>query len=59
MLYEVITKEIVYSEYALLALVGLGLSATISAPFLYTQIFFLVMGFSYNVKPIRLKDKAS
>jgi 4-hydroxybenzoate polyprenyltransferase len=48
----------VYLEYILLALAGLALSFTISIDFLLTEVFFLVMGFMYNVRPFRTKDKA-
>ena len=48
----------VYLEYALLALAGLSLSMLISWQFLVTEVCFLVMGFMYNVKPLRTKEKA-
>ena len=48
---------IVYTEYALLAISGLGLSYLVSCRFLFTELFFLLMGFIYNVKPFRTKDK--
>jgi 4-hydroxybenzoate polyprenyltransferase len=48
----------IYIEYALLALGGLALSYSISTQFLLTQAFFLFMGFMYNVRPFRTKDKA-
>lgn len=48
----------VYLEYTLLAIAGLGLSYTLSATYLFTELFFLLMGFSYNVRPLRTKDKA-
>jgi decaprenyl-phosphate phosphoribosyltransferase len=48
---------IVYTEYALVAISGLTVSSLISVPFLLTEVFFLLMGFLYNVKPFRSKDK--
>ena len=49
--------RIVYAEYVLLALVGLSLSYFISLRFFLVELLLLVMGFMYNVKPIRTKDK--
>ena len=49
--------SIVYTEYALLAIAGLLLSYLVSFRFLVTEFFFLFMGFIYNVKPFRTKDK--
>jgi 4-hydroxybenzoate polyprenyltransferase len=48
----------VYLEYALLAIAGLAISYFISIEFLLTEVFFLFMGFMYNVRPFRTKDKA-
>ncbi len=48
---------IIYTEYILLAFTGLLISYFISIQFLITEIFFLVMGFLYNVPPFRTKDK--
>ena len=48
---------IIYTEYALLAVAGLGLSYLVSYRFLFTELLFLLMGFIYNVKPFRTKDK--
>ena len=47
-----------YTEYIILALIGLFISYFISIEFLLTEILFLVMGFLYNVPPFRAKDKA-
>jgi 4-hydroxybenzoate polyprenyltransferase len=47
----------VYMEYALLAVVGLSLAFSISVPFFGMAFFLLVMGFLYNVKPFRTKDR--
>jgi len=49
---------IIYLEYALLALGGLALSLVISPWFALTEVVFLIMGFMYNVKPFRTKEKA-
>ena len=43
-------------EYAILAILGLALSLLINKYFLYVEIWLLVMGVLYNVKPIRTKD---
>ena len=52
-----IDPVIVYSEYAILALVGLGLAYCISLKFLGTAALLLIMGLIYNVKPFRSKDR--
>ena len=49
---------IIYLEYAFLALAGLALSMVISPWFALTGAVFLFMGFVYNVKPFRTKEKA-
>lgn len=51
-------KQYIILEYILLALAGLGISYFISTLFLLIEGLFLVMGFFYNVKPFRTKDKA-
>lgn len=51
-----IKGKFVIVEYIILIILGLGLSALINKPFLYTEIWLLVMGVLYNVKPIRTKD---
>jgi len=48
--------SIVMSEYVVLAAIGIALSLLINRSFLYTEIWLLVMGILYNVKPIRTKD---
>ena len=47
-----------YTEYAALALVGLGLSASIGRLHLSLSTLLLVMGVIYNVRPFRSKDRA-
>jgi len=44
-------------QYALLALLGLGLSWIVSPGFFLTALLLLVMGAAYNIKPLRTKDK--
>lgn len=53
-----INRNIIYSEYFVLAFVGLLLAHYIGYKFFVTAIIFLVMGFIYNVNPIRTKDIA-
>lgn len=48
--------SIVMVEYVVLAAIGILLSLLINRAFLYTEIWLLVMGILYNVKPIRTKD---
>lgn len=47
---------LVMVEYAVLIVLGIGLSLLINRMFLYMEIWLLVMGVLYNVKPIRTKD---
>ncbi len=48
--------SLVMLEYVVLAAAGLGLSMLINRSFLITEIWLLVMGIIYNVKPLRTKD---
>ena len=50
-------RRIVYSEYGLLAVAGLGIAALVSREFFFTAFILLVMGVVYNVKPFRTKDR--
>lgn len=43
-------------EYAILIVLGLGLAFSLNMPFFFTEIWLLVMGVLYNVKPVRTKD---
>lgn len=43
-------------EYAICIAVGLLLSLPVNLPFVLTELWLLVMGVLYNVKPIRTKD---
>lgn len=45
-----------YAEWLLLAMVGLGLAATVNLPFLLSAAALWVMGLVYNVPPIRTKQ---
>ncbi len=49
-------KNIVFSLYFIFSVIGLYLSNKINFYFFLTQIFFLISGFTYNVKPFRFKD---
>lgn len=48
--------SLVMVEYVVLIVLGLGLSLLINMPFFYTEVWLLVMGILYNVKPFRTKD---
>ncbi len=48
--------RLVYSEYAWLALVGLGLALTVSLDVFGAEVALLTMGVIYNVRPLRSKD---
>ena len=48
--------SIVYTEYFVLAILGLICSYFVSFPFFITALVLLIMGVLYNVKPIRTKD---
>lgn len=45
-------------EYGILTVLGLGLSLLINPYFLLVEVWLLVMGLLYNVKPFRTKDIA-
>lgn len=48
--------KIVYALYIGLAVVGMAVSCIIPGPFRYMELWLLIMGILYNVKPIRTKD---
>ncbi len=48
--------SLVMAEYVLLAVIGLALSMLINMSFLVMEIWLLIMGILYNVKPMRTKD---
>ena len=54
---RVVNPVLVYSEYAVLAIIGLSLAFVISTQFFIIAAFLLVMGVIYNVKPFRSKDR--
>jgi decaprenyl-phosphate phosphoribosyltransferase len=54
---SVINPSLVYTEYVLLAVVGLSLAFMVSLKFLSVAAFLLFMGIIYNVKPFRSKDR--
>lgn len=47
----------VYLQWFVLSASGISIAFRINAPFLYTSIFFVLMGLLYNVPPIRTKDQ--
>lgn len=53
----IINPVIVYTEYAVLAVSGLGLAYLVSIKFLSMAGLLLIMGVIYNVKPFRSKDR--
>lgn len=48
--------SLVMVEYAILIVLGLALSLYVGKVFTYMEVWLLVMGVLYNVKPIRTKD---
>ena len=48
--------SLVLLEYAVLIVLGLGLAYFVGKAFLYMELWLLIMGVLYNVKPIRTKD---
>lgn len=46
----------VYAEYALLAILGLGCALFASKQVFWMELWLLVMGVLYNVRPFRLKE---
>ncbi len=48
--------SLVMAEYVICIVIGLALSLPVNIPFLLSEIWLLVMGVLYNVKPIRTKD---
>ena len=43
-------------EYFICIVIGIGLSFLVNLPFILTEVWLLVRGILYNVKPIRTKD---
>ena len=54
---RVVNPKLIYAQYLLLVVVGLGLASLISFNFLMTAVFLLFMGGVYNVPPIRSKER--
>ncbi|MBR6451798.1 MAG: UbiA prenyltransferase family protein [Lachnospiraceae bacterium] len=48
--------SLVMIEYAILSLLGIALSILVNIPFLLMELWLLLMGVLYNVKPVRTKD---
>ncbi len=48
--------SLVMTEYFICVVIGIGLSFLVNIPFILTELWLLVMGVLYNVKPIRTKD---
>ncbi len=48
--------SLVLIEYAILIILGIGLSIFVGRMFMYMELWLLIMGVLYNVKPIRTKD---
>jgi 4-hydroxybenzoate polyprenyltransferase len=53
-----LSPRLVYAEYALLTVAGLGLAALISTALFVIALVFWLSGVIYNVEPFRSKDKA-
>jgi 4-hydroxybenzoate polyprenyltransferase len=47
----------VYAAYAGCAVTGLLLGLMVSVPFFYMALLLLIMGFFYNIRPFRTKDR--
>ncbi|WP_316736901.1 UbiA prenyltransferase family protein [Pedobacter aquatilis] len=54
---SIVNPAIVYTEYAILAAIGLCLAFLVSIKFFSVAAFLLFMGIIYNVKPFRSKDR--
>lgn len=48
--------SLVMLEYVICIVIGIGLSLLVNIPFLLMEVWLLIMGVLYNVKPIRTKD---
>lgn len=55
---EGLKKKFVYLEYGIFIALGLGCAAAVGTGFFFVALFFLTMGFMYNVRPFRTKDRA-
>jgi 4-hydroxybenzoate polyprenyltransferase len=54
---RVLSARIIYLEYAMLVLIGLALAYWIGMSFFYVSLLFVLSGLTYNVKPLRTKDR--
>src|SRR3546814_18482730 len=52
-----LSSFVVYTEYLLLAVIGLFLASRLGTSFFYTSLLFIFSGLMYNLKPFRTKDK--
>jgi decaprenyl-phosphate phosphoribosyltransferase len=52
-----ITAKMAYAQWAVLAIIGMGIAFAISINFLLFAAILLAMGIVYNVKPFRTKDR--
>lgn len=55
---KALSPRIVFFQYALLAVAGLGLATLVGNSFSATSFIFFLSGVIYNVKPFRTKDVA-
>lgn len=53
-----LSPKIIWAEYIVLSAMGLATAYAVSIPLLIVAFLFLVSGWSYNLKPVRTKDKA-
>ncbi len=52
-----VSARMAYTQWAVLAAAGLGISALLNLQFFICAATLLVMGLAYNVKPLRTKDR--
>jgi 4-hydroxybenzoate polyprenyltransferase len=52
-----LSPGLVYLEYLICAVLGLGLASMVGQSFLLTSAVFLLSGLVYNVRPLRSKDR--
>lgn len=53
-----LSVRIVWAEYTALSLLGLAIAYAVSVQLLLAALLFLVSGWTYNIEPVRTKDKA-
>lgn len=54
---KAMSPALVYLEYTVLAVVGLLAALALSHAFLIISVLFLLSGMTYNIEPLRTKDK--